>query len=103
MSNAGSDLDFLVEIKKTHLKEGLFNVPVSHEAHFGGHGDKVEIGLDNCPIAIVDINRTANSNGTPRIRVGGQLQDWFKKENLELGDHFQVQVISPHRILIRRV
>ena len=88
-------------LQRTYFRTGFFNVGVDGSNRFGANGARIEIyrGSEVMPI-IGYINRTANSNGTPRIMGGVGLRDWFQQV-ASIGDRMQVEVMSPESIRIR--
>ena len=82
-ARAGS---FEVTLHTTYYHQGFFNVRVPHQHMFGGDGEPIEVYVsgEQDPIPGM-INRTANTNGTPRIMGGRQLRDWFYEATEEKG------------------
>lgn len=69
---------FSFVLQPTYYQRGFFNVPVAGDYHFAGHNEQIEIFLgDQTEPLLGTINRTANTNETPRILVGPALKDWF--------------------------
>lgn len=97
---AKAELTFTLQ--PTYLKRGFFNVRVAESDLLGNNNEKIEIYLDGLPSPVYGVvNRTANTNGTPRIMVGKVLSDWFHKKS-SLGSLVNVEVHSPVSITIKR-
>lgn len=94
---------FTLTLHRTYYNRGFFNVGVDMSDRFGPHGERIEIypGTSDKPIWGL-INRTANTNHSPRVFGGTELRDWFRKTFREL-DQVVVQVLSPSSIRIRTV
>jgi hypothetical protein len=84
-----------VTLEKTYYNQGFFNVPVKYSDDFGADEALIEIQLGNNPKDLIQgrIDRTANTNGTPRIMVGKILTHWIQK-NFKQGDTLTVDILS---------
>jgi hypothetical protein len=87
---------FEVKIGEAYYNQGFFNVRKEYSNVFGP--DKAPIGIqlgasDNNTI-YGHINRTANSNNTPRIICGVAFKNWIQS-NFSKGDIFNVEILSP--------
>ena len=62
---------FSIVLHKTYFNSGFFNVPVANAQAFGFDGEQIDIfcGKSTRPIT-GSINRSCNSNNTPRIMGG---------------------------------
>lgn len=89
---------FEFQLHETYLKQGFFNVPMKYTTLFGADRDRIEIycGKTRNPIYGY-INRTVNTNKTPRIMGGAQLRDWLQ-QHFDLDSRIQVDVLSPTSI-----
>ena len=87
--------NFVVALGKKYYNDGFFNVRVKHSEFFGEHLSKIKIqlGENSSDYCIGKINRTANTNGTPRIFAGTEYKKWVQ-ENFERGDLFHVKIIE---------
>lgn len=95
--------EFEVTLHTTYYQQGFFNVRAAHQALFGGDGEPLEIFVAGEPEPITGmINRTANTNGTPRIMGGRHLRDWFYGSTKEKGQIY-VEVMTPNSIHLRSV
>ena len=93
-----SDEEFNVILEATYYRTGFFNVRVAHENLFGGDGEPIELHVPGSSEPILGtINRTANSNTTPRIMGGTGLRDWFQWTG-KVKDEIRVTVLSPNSI-----
>lgn len=91
---------FKVLVGKTYYSKGFFNVGVDHERFMGKDKTPIEIRCGNQQESILGrIDRSANSNGTPRIHVGARLAQWFQK-NVKLDQYVKITVLNPNEILI---
>lgn len=85
----------------TYFRMGFFNVGVSAQKFIGADGETIELYLGNSPVPILGtINRSANTNHTPRIMGGTQLRDWFQKKADEMAK-VSVEVMSPTAIRLK--
>lgn len=91
---------FKLTLQQTYFKMGFFNVGVKSSEYFGSDGQTIELflGTEDRP-ELGTINRTANTNGTPRIMGGTALRDWFRI-NSEPMKELTVTVLSPTAIRI---
>jgi hypothetical protein len=91
---------FKLTLQQTYFKMGFFNVGVKSSKYFGDDGQTIELflGAQERP-ELGTINRTANTNGTPRIMGGTALREWFKI-NAEPLKELTVSVLSPTAIRI---
>lgn len=97
-------ISFVVIIGKAYYYDGFFNVRVKYTDLFGKDLSKIRIQLGDdpnniCPDAYV--NRTANTNCTPRIMAGKKYRNWIKK-NFKQGDVFYVSVIEFNFIILSK-
>lgn len=87
---------FDVSLGQTYLNQGFFNIGREFSNYIGADNATIEIqlGLNSNSVIQGYINRTANSNGTPRIIGGKDLRNWILK-NFKLGEILKVEIISP--------
>ncbi|PHR74175.1 MAG: hypothetical protein COA67_02070 [Lutibacter sp.] len=87
--------NFVVALGKKYFNDGFFNVRVKHSSFFGKDLSKIKIQLGENPsnYCIGKVNRTANTNQTPRIFAGKEYKSWIQ-ENFERGDLFHVKIIE---------
>lgn len=89
---------FEVKLGKAYWRQGFFNVGVAFERYFGKHNSRVAIMLGGSKDQVVaHINRTANSNQTPRIMGGAVVKEWFHR-NASPGASIKVEVLTSDRI-----
>ena len=86
---------FEVSLGQAYYNQGFFNVRQKYSEKFGADKVIIEIQLGDNPINTVKgyINRTANSNGTPRIMGGKTLSNWIKK-NYKQDDILTVEILT---------
>ena len=90
-------------LQKTYFKTGFFNVSVAAQHYIGADGEKIELFLGNADRPVLGtINRTANTNGTPRVMGGPAVRDWFQNHSREMAE-ISVQVLSPTSIRLNAV
>ncbi|HBC3859426.1 TPA: GIY-YIG nuclease family protein [Vibrio parahaemolyticus] len=87
-----------VTLGNAYYNQGFVNLPKSHGGFLGSHDDNLLISLDRDESSIKGkINRTANQNGSPRLKGYVPLRNWFQT-NFELGDRIRVEIVSPNHI-----
>lgn len=86
---------FEVSLGQAYYNQGFFNVRQKYSEKFGADKVIIEIQLGDNPINTIKgyINRTANSNGTPRIMGGKTLSNWIKK-NYKQDDILKVEILT---------
>src|SRR5690606_17317693 len=90
--------EFQVTLHTTYYHQGFFNVRVQYQDLFAGDGEPIEIFVSGQSEPITGmINRTANTNGTPRVMGGRELRDWFYEAATEKAD-IRVIVMTPNSI-----
>lgn len=96
--NPKPDNTFHLTMQPTYWHKGFFNVPITSSPAFGGDGQPIEIFLgDGAEPILGTINRTANSNGTPRIFGGRELRTWVQAHVPEMSK-VKIDVMSPTSI-----
>lgn len=92
------DNHFILMLHSAYFNSGFFNVGVRHQHLFGSDLEDITISCNGLENKINGyINRSANTNHTPRIMGGVPLQRWFHEVS-ELNGHILVEVISPNAI-----
>jgi hypothetical protein len=91
---------FELKLGKAYYNQGFFNVPIALSNNFASHSEEIEIytGANEEPI-IGYINRTANTNSTPRIMGGKDLRNWIMS-NFKLGEHFKVNINTTNSVTL---
>jgi hypothetical protein len=94
---------FDVAIGQAYYNQGFFNVKQRYSDQFSADKAIIEIKLGDNPNDIIQgyINRTANSNGTPRIMGGKILSEWIKK-HLSKDENMKVDILSPVSIRLNK-
>ena len=91
---------YLLTLHKTYYNKGFFNLGVSVSDYVREDEGDISIFLDSDVCKLWGrVNRSANTNGTPRIMVGTELVNWFQK-NFDLGETVTVEVLRPDAIKI---
>jgi hypothetical protein len=87
---------FEIALGQAYYNQGFFNVKQFYSNQFSADKAIIEIQLGGNQNNIVQgyINRTANSNGTPRIMGGKMLSEWIKS-NFKQDDNLIVDILSP--------
>lgn len=99
-----TDNSFIVTLGKKYYEDGFFNVRVRYSEQFGEDSSKIKIQLGENPknFTIGKINRTANTNATPRIFAGSLYKKWVQAHFMR-GDIFRVEVIKKDFIKLSQV
>ncbi|MEM7541007.1 MAG: hypothetical protein AAF384_05410 [Pseudomonadota bacterium] len=86
-----------------YLTEGFFNVPRKYSKLFGNDRERIKIlcGDERLPIH-GRIDRSANTNYTPRIRGGDELSKWFD-QHAGLNEAVDIDILAPNAIWLRTV
>jgi hypothetical protein len=103
-STLDTNNSFVVALGKKYYEDGFFNVRVKYSDQFGYDLSKIKIQLgDNSNnYTIGKINRTANSNSTPRIFAGPLYKKWIQLHFIR-GDVFRVDIIEKDFIKLSQV
>lgn len=92
---------YRMSLPQTYYKQGFFNVPVDFDRYVLSTEGYTTITLITASgrqtTVQAKINRSANTNGTPRIMGGSQVRDWFQ-DNFRVGDVVEVYFTSPQTI-----
>lgn len=93
---------FPITLHPTYMRSGFFNVGVENQILLGQDGETIELFLGNAEQPIMGtINRSANTNHTPRLMGGVGLRDWFQSE-FAVGDEMEVEVLSPRSVRLKK-
>lgn len=90
-----------LRLGKTYFHGGFFNTGVDTSKEFGEDGDAITIHIGDGGFVMGYINRTTNSNRSPRIFGGKELKDWFQA-SCHLDDELTVEILGPREIRLRR-
>lgn len=87
-------------LHKTYYDKGFFNLGVDIERFVRPDSGPLDIlvGGSKCKIS-GRVDRIANSNGTPRVFGGAELQHWLQR-NFSLKSVVDVHIIGPREIWI---
>lgn len=88
-----------IHLNKTYYNKGFFNVPIDKSNLFGSDREDIEMLLNEEVKINAYINRTANSNGTPRIMCGVEFRNWVQS-NYEEGQYLIFEILSPNYLKI---
>jgi hypothetical protein len=88
-------ISFEIILGIAYYNQGFFNVSMAYNEIFGYDKSLIEIQLGENPENKIQgyVNRTANSNGTPRIMGGKVLTEWIKKHYRQ-GDLLRIDILS---------
>jgi len=90
---------FDFQLQPTYRTNGFFNGGVTSSAYLGAHGETIQIFFGNEPHAILGtINRTSNSNGSPRLFGGPELRERF--QTLPEKADMRMEVFSPTAVRV---
>lgn len=90
---------FVLTLHNTYHQTGFFNVPLNCDRYFGPNAAKITIYCGGEKLAVTgQINRTANTNGTPRIMGAVPLRNWFQKRKVM--SSLKVSILGPTSIHI---
>lgn len=84
-----------VVLSETYFNQGFFNVRIEYSACLGEHNEPIVFQKDDETSILGYINRTANSNSTPRIMLGKEFTKWIQT-NYSVGSILKVKIISKH-------
>jgi hypothetical protein len=91
---------FTLTLHSTYYSKGFFNIPVDFDRFVRDSEGDINLVLGNTGRLITGtLNRSANSNGTPRIIGGRELKSWFQ-EHYKSGDHVSIDLSSENSIRI---
>lgn len=84
-----------------YMDKGFFNVPVRYSRLFGKDREKIKIlcGREKSTIH-GHIDRSSNTNASPRIVGGGALKHWFE-EHAGLNNPVDIDILAPNAVWIR--
>ena len=84
-----------------YMNKGFFNVPVRYAPLFGKDREKIKIlcGREKATIH-GHIDRSSNTNASPRIIGGGALKSWFE-EHAGLNNPVDIDILAPNAVWIR--
>ena len=93
-------MNIYVTLGNTYLNQGFFNIrqPYQHLIANGNEQIQIQLGTDG-KIITGKINRSANTNGTPRIMAGTAFKTWVN-EHYELNEQMKVQIKSPNSLVL---
>lgn len=93
---------FRLTLQETYHRTGFFNVPINVEKYIGKDAQSITIYCGKEKLAVTGkINRTANSNGTPRIMGQVPLREWFQKRSAMC--QLKVSILDPTTIHINDI
>lgn len=93
---------FLLTLQNTYHRTGFFNVPLNSDRYFGKGEQNITIYCGREKLQVVGkINRTANTNGTPRIMGAVPLRQWFQQRRPM--SQLKVSILDPTTIHINDV
>jgi len=94
---------YILNLHKTYFNQGFFNISIEFEKYFGKDKEPIDIYLGENTTAFNGyINRSVNTNNTPRIMCGNTLRDWFHN-TFQLNDKVVVNILSPNSIKLNKI
>ena len=98
MTQENSTVDsFEITLGQAYYNQGFFNIRVKHSDKIGADKENITVNLGDIKTITGYINRTANSNKTPRIMCGKEYTNWIKS-NFRQKDNLIVDILSTHSI-----
>ena len=92
---------YQLTLHKTYYERGFFNLGVEVERFVRKDSGPVTLKLGVAGREIeATVNRTCNTNGTPRVLGGPELRNWFQK-NFDLKDVVTVEILEPSKMAIK--
>ena len=90
-----------LNLSKSYYSKGFFNIKKEHSDYFGADKNRIEIYLGRKKQKCVKgyIDRTSNSNNSPRIHGGKELKEWLQN-NFDQGSEIKIGIISKYSIII---
>lgn len=84
-----------------YIDKGFFNVPLRYSGFFGDDQQKIRIlcGRERATLH-GHIDRSTNTNSTPRIVGGRKLKRWFE-ENGGINNPVDIDILAPNAVWIR--
>lgn len=84
-----------------YMDKGFFNVPMRYSRMFGDDRERIKIlcGSDKETI-YGHIDRSTNTNATPRVIGGTSLKSWFE-ENAGINHPVDIDILAPNAVWIR--
>lgn len=84
-----------------YMDKGFFNVPVRYSRLFGKDRERIKIlcGRERSTIH-GHIDRSCNTNASPRIVGGSALKHWFE-EHAGLNNPVDIDILAPNAVWIR--
>ena len=94
---------YILTLHETYFRLGFFNLGVDVSTFVSQtHGASVELLCGEDMRMRAKVNRTANTNGTPRIMGGVKLRDWFQTCCTRMGE-LRVDVLAPDVLQLTRL
>ena len=88
---------FPLKLEKTYYNGGYFNVKVTHDRFVRNDEGPVSLVLKGGQEIPGHVHRTANGNGTARVRGNVALREWFQ-QHYQQGDTVPVTFESATRL-----
>lgn len=84
-----------------YIDKGFFNVPLRYSALFGEDQQKIRILCGRERMTLHGhIDRSSNTNATPRIVGGRKLKRWFE-EHTGINNPVDIDILAPNAVWIR--
>ena len=101
VGSAGERPSYRFLVGYMYMDKGFFNVPVRYSRLFGKDRERIKIlcGSEKSTIH-GHIDRSSNTNASPRIIGGGALKHWFE-EHAGLNNPVDIDILAPNAVWIR--
>lgn len=100
LSKQEGNLKFTKTLGEAYFNRGFINVPVMVDKYLGEDKSTITFIIESSGQKISGyINRTANTNGTARLKGGTELRDWIQ-ENYTRNDKVTFRIISKNEVAI---
>lgn len=92
-----------VKLGIAYYNQGFINIPVKYSNKIGAHREEIKFFVNNHDHPIIGyINRTANTNGTPRLMGGKRLKESIM-QNFAQGQVIEVVILTKQSIFIHDI
>ncbi len=89
-------IQFFILLGQTYFNQPFINIPVRYAEYFPANEQRITIYLGDWGVnqIIGYVNRTANSNHTPRIMMNANYNDWIQN-SFEIGQNLSISFNNP--------
>ena len=90
---------FYRKLEKAYYEQGFFNITREYDHHVRHDEGPITLRLRGLGTIEAHVDRTANKNGTARIRNARGLREWFQTNYMK-GDLVPVRFDSPFALTL---